>query len=49
MALNANLIIRRNKFINCNYSWGEAPIGITPEYTPCEEAKYYHQNILLYR
>lgn len=40
-----DVVIRRNKFINCNYSWGEAPIGITPEYTPCEEAKYYHKNI----
>ena len=40
-----DVTIRNNKFIDCNYSWGEAPIGITPEYETCEEARYYHKGI----
>lgn len=40
-----DLLIRNNKFLTCNYNWGEYPIMITPEYEKSEEEPYCHRNI----
>lgn len=41
----SDVTIRNNIFRDCNYSWGEAPIAITPEYDSCDDARYFHKNI----
>ena len=42
-----DVLIRRNRFENCGYHYGEAAICFGPEFTAESDREYFHRNIVI--